>query len=213
MATTTATMPDGSPIDLAKVAKGLMDHLIATFKFEIHDKESSDLMKAIATGMDLAKTFSNTLPSSKDFMERFATTAGEDVFLPKVIRENPVALMEVGTHECQHTLQFKDTNVQFAWFYLTDNSARAQFEADAYAAGIIVRSWLTGEPAAANLDWAVQSLISSYHLRPEDASYAKVSMKALFASWESGIIMVRSAREAIKWLEANYPQLKGAVQG
>ena len=245
-------MPDGSDIDLAKVAHDLIEHLKATHKFNTHDKETSKLMDLIAMGMDFAKGaategleearkavlaqahnelerkaiqfgmdvakefgtkgFSSTLPSGTDFKNLFATTIGKEVYLPKVIRDNPLSLMEVGTHECQHTLQFDDTKLEFVWFYLADNSARAQFEADAYASGMIVYSWLTGVDPMSNIDWAVQNLNSSYHLRPTDGEYAKVAMKSLFAAWSSGVIMTRSARTAIAWLEANYPQLKGAVQ-
>ena len=197
--------------DLAVVAAELQAHLIATYKFEVVNKEDSDLMKAIAWGMDVGSKVVSSLPNSHDFMTLFATTIGRTVALPKVMRDNPMSVCEVVTHECQHVIQFADTGVAFAWFYITDNSARAQFEADAYASGLIVHSWLTGRVPTEDLDWVVQNLVRSYHLRPEDAAYAKVALKSLFASWASGIIMTRSARTAVAFLEAKYPELKGTV--
>lgn len=199
--------------DLAVVADELQAHLIKEFTFTVEDKETSDLMKGVATGLDMARKFTAGLPNSEDFMALFATTIGRRVFLPKVIRDNPKSKCEVVTHECEHVFQYAETGLEFCWFYLKDSVARAQFEADAYAAGIAVHCWLTGQTPASNIAWVVQNLVNSYHLLPEDAAYAEMAIKSHMASLASGIIMSKSARSAIAFLQAKYPGLKGTVPG
>lgn len=198
--------------DIATAAQALQAHLAAQFGLTVHDKETSTLMKAIAFGMDVGSAFSPGLPKGGDFMTRFATTVGKDVFLPQSIRDNPLSVLEVVTHEAQHVVQFNDTHVEFAWFYLTDASARAQFEADAYASGIAVRCWLTGQPHTDSIPWVLDSLVKSYHLKAEDRVYAEAALKSHMASLSSGLVMTRAARSAIGFLDKNYPDLKGSVR-
>jgi len=199
--------------DIATVAQELQAHLISTYGFAVHDKESSPVMQAVGFGMDIGSKFVTGLPTGSDFMTKYATTLATDVYLPASIRNNPLSLCEVVTHECQHTIQFTDTNVIFAWFYLTDGPARAQFEADAYASGIAVRCWLTGGNPPDDIPWVVQTLVAGYHLKPEDGVYAEAALKSHFASVASGIYMTRAGRTAIDFLESKYPELKGTIQG
>jgi hypothetical protein len=198
--------------DLATAAQALQSHLAAQFGFTVHDKETSTLMKAVAFGMDVGSAFSSGLPKGDDFMTRFATTIGKEVFLPKSIRENPLSVLEVVTHEAQHVVQFNDTNIEFAWFYLTDASARAQFEADAYASGIAVRGWLTGAPHTDSIPWVLDSLVKSYHLKESDKVYAEAALKSHMASLSAGVITTRAAACALDFLNQKYPSLKGSVR-
>ena len=198
--------------DLDTASKALQAHLVITLGAAVLNKEDSSLMKAVALGFDVGSVFASGLPKGDDFMNRYATTLARDIYLPKLIRENPLSLCEVMTHECEHVLQFAATHVEFAWFYLTDQAARAQFEADAYASGIAVRCWLTGEKPESNIPWVLESLVRAYHLRPEDKTYAESALKSHVASLNSGIYMTRSARTAIDFLSKNYPDLKGAVR-
>jgi hypothetical protein len=198
--------------DLAIVAKKLQEHLSVEYGSTVENKEDSTLMKAVSFGMDIGSNFSSGLPGGADFMTRFATTLAKTIYLPKSIRENPLSLCEVVTHENEHVLQFIDTNVEFAWFYLTDSVARAQFEADAYASGIAVRSWLTGQAPTDSIPWVLDTLVQSYHLKPEDKPYAETALKSHMASIGAGLYMTRSARSAIDFLTKNYPDLKGAVR-
>ncbi len=198
--------------DIATAAKALQAHLAVTLGAAVINKEESPLMKAVAFGFDVGSVFTSGVPKGDDFMSRYATTIARDIYLPKSIRENPLSLCEVMTHECEHVLQYASTNVEFAWFYLTDQAARAQFEADAYASGIAVRCWLTGEKPEGNIPWVLDSLVKAYHLRPEDKTYAEAALKSHVASINSGICMTRSARTAIEFLTKNYPDLKGAVR-
>lgn len=198
--------------DLAIAAQALQAHLTSRFGSTVEPKEDSTIMKAMSFGMDIGSNFSSGLPGGADFMTRFATTVAKTIYLPKSIRENPLSLCEVVTHEIEHVLQFEDTGVEFAWFYLTDATARAQFEADAYASGIAVRIWLTGAMPAESIPWVLDSLVKSYHLKVEDKVYAEAALKSHMASLSSGLYMTRSARTAIAFLDKNYPGLKGSVR-
>ena len=198
--------------DLATAAQALQAHLTAQFGFTVHDKETSTLMKAISFGMDVGSAFSSGLPKGDDFMTRFATTVGTEVFLPKSIRENPLSVLEVVTHEAQHVVQFNATNIEFAWFYLTDPVARAQFEADAYASGIAVRCWLTGQPPTESIPWVLDTLVKSYHLKAEDRVYAETALKSHMASLSAGVVTTSAAATALDFLNLKYPGLKGSVR-
>lgn len=199
--------------DLVVVAQSLSAHLQSEFGFTVEDKESSLLMKGVVTGLDIAHFFGAKVPDHKAFMERYATTIGKVVGLPKPIRDNPLSKMEVVAHEAQHVLQYLESKITFAWLYLKNPADRAQYEADAYATGIAVRCWLTGqEPSDTDLDFVLRSLVEGYHLRDEDITYARVPILSHFESIRSGIYMTRSARVAIAFLEANYPSVKGTVR-
>ena len=198
--------------DLVVVAEEVSKHLQGIFKFSVVDKEDSTLMKAAAAGMDAVKFLGVNVPDSSVFMENYATTLGTLVALPKSIRDNPASKIEVVTHEAQHVLQFQESKVTFAWLYLTKATDRAQYESDAYAAGLAVRSWLTGvSPGDGELTWVVAALVRGYHLRAEDASYAETALKSHVASIRDGIYMTKAARTTIAFLEEKYPELKGTV--
>ncbi len=196
---------------LAQAAEGLVGYLKSQINFTISNKEDSPIMKAIALGMDLARNFSSSLPTGDSFMQEYATTAATDIYLPKLVRDNPYYMISVVTHEAQHVLQFQDTGVEFAWYYLVDNAARAQFEADAYASGTAVSTWLTGQPGSDYIPGILESLIVGYHLKAEDITYAEAALQSHITSLAAGVLTTRTARMSIGYLEQNFPQLKGTV--
>jgi hypothetical protein len=206
-------MREGSNMtDLAVVAHELQEHLTAKTGTVFLPKESSKEMKLIATGMDLGGLFIDGIPAGKVFMEDFATTLMKDACIPLSIRNNPLALIEVSTHESEHGLQWDDTGVEFAWFYLTDPVACAQFETDGYASGISTRCWLTGQGPAESIPWVLDNLVKSYRLKLVSRPYAETALKSHFASVSSGIYMTRSGKIATDFLQEKYPWLKGTIR-
>lgn len=199
--------------DLVVVAQELQAHLTEKVGVAFLPKETSKEMQLIATGMDLGGLFIDGIPAGKVFMEDFATTLAKNVYIPKSIRNNPLALIEVSTHEAEHGYQWDDTHVEFAWFYLTDPVACAQFETDAYASGIATRCWLTGQAPKESIPWVLDNLVKSYRLKPESRPYAETALKSHFASVSSGVYMTRSGRLATEFLNSKYPWLKGAIHG
>lgn len=196
--------------DLKTVAEDFSVFMCATFGASIHPKEDAFEMKAIAWGMDLGRGFGvGGLASGSDFMTRYTTTIGTAIYMPKPVRENPIEFISTLTHECQHVLQFKESGIEFAWLYLAEAEARVKYEADAYAAGLALFQWLSGVLPSGAIEGVVASLVNGYHLRPADAELAEDMLKSHFASLKNGVVMSRSAREAIKFLSANYPELHG----
>lgn len=197
---------------LADVAADLTGYLSHEIGFTVEDKESSTFMEAVASGMDLASHVADGLATSDAFMTRYATTIGNTVYLPKLIRDNPRSVIEVVPHEGQHSVQYQASEVKFAWLYLTEAADRAQVESDAYATGLSIRAWLTGQPIqVGDLQWILSSLVQGYHLRESDKDYARVALLSHVQSIHDGITMTTSARATVAFLERKYPQLKGAL--
>jgi hypothetical protein len=202
--------------DLKQIAQAFSAHMCVKFGAHVHPKESSLEMKAIAMGMDIGGLFgASGLASGKDFLRDFTTTIGSDIYMPAAHRSwaDPLGFMQILTHECQHVLQFTESNVEFAWLYLKEPEARARYEADAYAAGLAVTQWLTGELPSDAVESIVSSLAGSYSLRPEDAALAADMLRSHMASLKNGIVMSASAREAIAFLAASEPELRHAARG
>lgn len=196
--------------DIKKVAEAFGAYMMERFDCEVLPKESAPEMDFIATGFDFARFFGATgIAKGDDFKSRFTTTVGSRIYMPKSHREDPLLFIEILTHECQHVLQFQESGLKFAWLYLAEAEARVKYEADAYAAGLAVERWLTGHTDDAKLDWVVDSLVSSYHLRAEDADLAAKMLKSHYVSIKNGIVMSKAGREAISWLDKNHPELKG----
>lgn len=194
--------------DLAKVATAFSKHMRGKFGARVLPKEYSFEMQGIAMGMGIGKIFgASGLATPSDFMAYFTTTLGTNIYMSKAHRDDPLLFIEILTHECQHVLQFNESNIEFAWLYLAEPEARVRCEADAYAAGLAVTQWLTGELPADSVESIVGRLTSSYALRPEDADLATDMLRSHMASLKSGIVMSRSAREAIKYLKVNEPTL------
>lgn len=197
--------------DLKAVAKVFGAYMEERFDCAVVAKESAPEMDAIATGFDLARFFGATgVAKGDDFKSRFTTTVGSRIYMPKPHRDDPLLFIEILTHECQHVLQFQESGLKFAWLYLAEAEARVKYEADAYAAGLAVERWLTGHTDNNKIEWVVESLVSSYHLRAEDASLAEKMLKSHYVSIKNGIVMSKAGREAISWLNANHPELKRA---
>ena len=57
----------------------------------------------------------------------------------------------------------------------------------------------------------VAGLVRGYSLRQADAELAEDMLKSHFVSLKNDMIMSKSAREAIKFLDANYPELRGTL--
>ena len=186
--------------------------MCAHFGASVLPKEEAFEMKAIAWGMDLGRGFGMSgLASSADFMSQYTTTIGTNIYMPKSHRDDPFTFIEVLTHECQHVTQFKESGIEFGWLYLAEAEARVKYEADAYAAGLAIIQWLTGKLTQESTAGVVASLVRGYHLRQADADLAEDMIKSHFVSLKNGMVMSKAAREAIKFLDANYPGLRGTL--
>lgn len=200
--------------DMKKVAAEFSAYMCGKFGAKVVQKETSDIMKAVATGFDLARTVgTGGLASGADFLSSITTTLGDTIYMPdSVLNGDPLQYIEILTHEIQHVIQFHASSTEFLWLYATESEARVKYETDAYDAGTAILVWLTGTldvPATANA--IVDSLVGNYHLQQADADLADVALKSHLVSLKNGIVTSQSGREAIAWFEAHYPSLKGNV--
>lgn len=201
--------------DLGKVKREFTDYMTSTFGASVSPKETSEVMKAVAMGMDLAKTFGGSgLASSDDFLNRFTTTLGSEIFMPKLVLEEAefAVYADILTHECQHVSDFHKNAIEFAWLYLSEPEARVKLEADAYAGGLSVYAWLKkGFSLDSEVGRVVDALVSAYHVGPSDADLAREILRSHFVSLKHGIRMSQASRTALNWFEKNYPDLKGSL--
>lgn len=199
-------------IDLKRVADDFAIHMTTKFGAKLIPKESAFEMEAIAYGMDLGRFAGMTgLSSREDFMKLITTTIGTNIYMAAQHRNDPLSLIEVLTHECQHVLQFKESGINFAWLYLAEGEARVKYEVDAYAAGVAMHRWLTGGVPEGTIAGTVNSLANVYHLRQADLDLAEKMLQSHMASLKAGVVMSASAREGIDFLTRHYPELQGKV--
>lgn len=200
-------------MNLNQIASAFADHMCTIFGVEIVPKESALEMQLVGLGMEIGRVFGMGTATKDEFLHDITTTIGTRIYMPSSHREDPMEFMSTLTHECQHALQFKDGGIEFGILYLKEAEARVRYEADAYAAGLAIDHWFTGQiPSPDHIEAIVQGLILSYHVRPEDAQLAADMIRSHVASLRSGVVMTRSARNAISWLNKNHPQLKGSAQ-
>jgi len=201
-------------VDMKKVAAEFSSYMCGKFGAKVVQKETSDVMKAVATGFDLARTLgTGGLASGSDFLTRITTTLGDTVYMPDAtLNGDPREFIQILTHEIQHVIQFHASSTEFLWLYATETESRVKYETDAYAAGASMSFWLTGSfELSGNEDQIVSLLVADYHLQEADSALAKVALKSLFSSLRNGIIMSQSGREAVSWFDRNYPSLKGTL--
>lgn len=201
-------------IDELKIVAQLFSiHMCGTFGARVINKETSIEMRGVAMGMDLGKLFGATgLASGGDFMEHFTTTLGANIYMPAQTRANPLTFIETLTHECQHVIQFNESNIAFAWLYLKEPEARVKYEADAYAAGLAITEWLTGDLPTDAVEIVVAKLVAGYSLRAEDSALAADILKSHMASLKNGVVMSAAARVAIAYFESSEPSLHHTVR-
>jgi len=194
------------PANLEAACQSFVAHMTTAFGATLRNKEESDEMRAIGLGLDLARVLGASTPSRDHFMGHISTTLGRAIYVPPEVRANARSMLVVLTHECQHVAQLQQETIQFPWLYLREPEARTRYEVDAYAAGLAVGRWLTGRMAT--IDDIHGRLMRSYHLRPEDGDLARDLLRSHIASLESDVAMARAGREAIAFLDANFPHLK-----
>jgi len=132
------------------------------FNAELADKSSALEMRLIAEFLDACKVM-----SADHFMERFATTLRNRVYLPKPLEETSIATL---AHELQHVHQhFADP--LFSIKYLADRTSRMLYECEAITAAMEVRHAL-GEDVP-TVDEYVQAL-RGYGLGLTDIDAARV---------------------------------------
>jgi hypothetical protein len=207
----TVEFPMSDKVSMQMVSAVFSQHMCQKLGAVVIDKENSTIMQGAAIGFDVGRLFGlSGLPDGAYFNAHFATTLGPMIFMPKAIRNgDPLAYMSLLTHELEHVAQWKAEKIGMPWLYLTEPSMRASYEAQAFGGQLDLEYWFTGR-LPTDLTHQLNSLASSYHLRPEDVKQAEAFMLSHLDTIKAGGHVSRSSLEAIVWLERNYPQLKGS---
>lgn len=182
-------------------ARAFADFMLAKYDAKIRIKSALP-MQIAAVGFGVADLFgANGLPGGDEFLRRYATTVGAEIFIPaEMLGADTDDFMVLLTHECQHVAQFRKTGIAFEWWYVVDQETRARYEADAYAGGLAVDHRL-GRALPESIDDIAPSLAASYHLRPEDVTLARGMLASHVASIADGVVNVDAARAAIRWID------------
>jgi len=164
------------------------------------DKEDSDFMEAVGGFLDGIGVL-----DKEDFLERFTTTIGRTIYRPFDIGvedggwdlESQVMIL---THELVHCEQYEDGPVEFCVDYVVSRSARADFEAKAYAADMEINYFLTGE--LYDIPTRAASLLY-YGLNQSHVDLVVSVMESISETVVQGASVNDVAAWVLNWLEEN----------
>lgn len=202
-----ALMPDGEAFAVIEDPKALQiaEVLCERFDANIRVKDIGAMRVALA-GFDLAHFLGAGVPTSTEFLTRFATTIGAEIFVPReMLRGDGKRLIAVLAHEFEHVLQFKKDGFIMPWMYINSTEERAGYEANAYGAGEDVERAM-GWPAPVKVDDVAPSLVASYHLQPADVSLATDMLRSHLASIEHGVHVSTVAPVVIEAIKSYAPE-------
>lgn len=114
--------------------------LCTRFKVQLTEKGDSAVMRGVAAAFGVASMLGANVPSSDEFLTRFATTLGPVVFLPSGMPRGKRRTLLV-LHEIAHAWQFWNAPLFFPRAYLQSSERRATYEAEAER-GRIEGAWL-----------------------------------------------------------------------
>jgi hypothetical protein len=114
--------------------KAFWKYMSNKYNFQVIDKGDSEMMKLVAWALDMME-----IQDADYFMKNYTTTVtfGEwrAVYVPfeigKGTQAQLIAQVETCVHECQHVVQ-ADRDPMHSIKYLTNDTHRAYYEADAY---------------------------------------------------------------------------------
>ena len=104
--------------------------LCRRFKAHVTEKGDSTIMRGVAAAFGVASMLGVGVPSSADFLTRFATTLGPVVFLPSGMPKGKRRTMLL-LHEIGHVEGFWSEPLFYPRAYLQSGEKRAGFEAQA----------------------------------------------------------------------------------
>ena len=163
----------------------LEDYLCDRFKARITEKGDSTIMRGVAAAFGVAALLGANVPTSSEFLTRFATTLGPVVFLPSGMPRGKRRTLLV-LHEIAHAEQFWDAPIFFPRAYLQSGEKRAGYESMAER-GRIEGAWLLfGELPTAEAVGAFME--HGYAVDAADSGLAQQLLDAAATAADSGHI-------------------------
>jgi hypothetical protein len=190
------------------VVRALWRYMMRLYKTNVFEKKRAPEMYLIAEA--LARL---GVADREGFMKEWSTTLGRRIYVPFSIgvASGSDALWDqivTAVHEHQHVVQYEADGVGFMGAYLLSDAARAKYETDAYRSNLEMHWWRYGELLGPE---DLASKLRSYAVSEADIEVAAKTLKVSADAVRRGAIVNESSNVAIRWLNANAPQL--AAQG
>jgi hypothetical protein len=175
------------------------------FHITVVNKDDDTSMKLIAQLLDALK-----ITNKDDFLQHFVTTLGHRIYTPFVVGVPQAewslwSQVEVCIHECQHIHQYDQAGtLEFAWDYVTDHTARAHYEAEAYTCSMESYWWRFKRLPNVT---AMAQLLSNYGCTAADIAVVAKCLGLAAATVRSGAVVQYASQVGIAWLNRNVPRL------
>lgn len=198
----------------SQLVKDFWLHMELTFDSNVVQKDESALMDAAASLLDALD-----IQDRDEFMKNFVTTLYKNIYVPfdvgddKDPRWSLWGQVRVCVHEHQHVVQAnRDGLAIFASRYLASSSYRAGYEAEAFGCDMEMEYWKSG-PAFDIAQFAQDRplVLKSYGCSESDIQMARDMLAVREIVVRNGVIENKATEVAIKWLEANVPDLREVI--
>ncbi|MDB4929443.1 MAG: hypothetical protein JWM10_1927 [Myxococcaceae bacterium] len=181
-----STMPS-DPTDFTSDAAlaDLEDYLCDRFKARVTEKGDSVVMRGVAAAFGVAAMLGANVPTSDEFLTRFATTLGPVVFLPTGLPKGKRRLLLV-LHEIGHAVAFWHEPLFMPRAYVQSGEKRADYESGAERGRIEGAFLLFGElPTAEGIHGFMQH---GYACDAPDITLAQQLLDIAATATASGVI-------------------------
>jgi hypothetical protein len=161
--------------------------------FRVVQKADAEEMQAIAWAV-------KALGGADDWMERYAVTVGNTIYVPFVTGEGSCSelLMQVETcvHEAQHVRQYKRNAFKYTMNYFFSDAGRTHYEADAYRTNMEIHYYFTGIVRQPSY---LANKLNGYYVGKSDIYVCKKHLTSAAALIKYGVIKSGVSKVAMKW--------------
>jgi hypothetical protein len=184
--------------------RAFVAHMTSHFEATLVDKGDAKEMKLVGELLDKLGIL-----DKDEFLENYATTIRSKLYLPFTpgVEEGNWTLwnqLVTVAHECQHVVQHRRDGLAYEVGYVTDTSARARHEAEAYLTNLELRYWREG---AIPTPRRFAEKLASYGCTEQDILWAAKYMTLVAETVKLGGVVTEAGAVALDWLDENAPDL------
>ena len=188
-------------------------HLLDRFRCVTRAKSDAVEMRAVASAFGVARLIGAQLPTEGDFMDRYWTTLGPVIYLPR--HSGPLSdHLRVLAHEVTHAVQFWREGPSFALDY-AGRRGRAELEAEAERGAIEVWWLLTGELPASRDELEITrhgyAMDSGPGPHDDHADLTRDLLETACTSVRAGLLSTDVGLEVLAWLQRHAPDARVGV--
>lgn len=193
------TTPTAADLTTDEMLADLEAYLCKRFRVQVTEKGDSAIMRGVALVFGVAAMLGVNVPTSEEFLTRFATTLGPVVFLPSGMPRGKRRTLLL-LHEIGHAEAFWAEPLFFPRAYLQSGEKRAAYEAQAER-GRIEGAWLLyGElPTADHVHSFMQH---GYAVDAPDVTLAQQLVDIAATAADSGVVSSPVGLAVRDWLRS-----------